>query len=184
MERIWILVKRFFTSINYRILGGSLAEVGWLTLFALLPLIINIIIAGIPANSLTQPIANKIVPGEILSYCLSFLAPSLYLLTRLQGSGYRLPWLHSFSIITLLVYIASVVLYLIAKNRWVSQIDLQPHGINLYFKLTVIFFLIALIFRVYAVYHGRNFTSFSIMRAQQQDDFNAGFVNSLNRPQQ
>src|SRR5436309_3136731 len=106
MKRLWNWVARFFTAIDYGVLGKSFQEVMWLTLIALFPLIINITIAGIVANDFIEPIKSKILPGEMLSYCLSFLAPSLYLLTRTQGSGYKLPLLHGFSIITLLLYVA------------------------------------------------------------------------------
>ncbi|WP_295672703.1 hypothetical protein [uncultured Mucilaginibacter sp.] len=180
MKEIRNKIVVFFTAIDYNILRKSLIEVMWLTVIALFPLIINIAIAGIAANDFIEPIKTKILPGETLSYCLSFLAPSLYLLTRLQGSSYKLPLLHGFSIITLLLYVATIVLYLITKNKWVKQINLEPHGFDVYFKLTASFFIMTIILRIYAIYHGRQQSSYLIIREQQQKDFNEGFANSLN----
>jgi len=180
MKKIWNGIVRFFTSINRDVLLKSFLEVIWLTLIALFPLIINIIIASIVADNFIDPIKTKILPGEILSYCMSFLAPSLYLLTRTQGSSYKLPLLHGFSIVTLLIYVASIVLYLITKNKWVKEINLEPHGIDLYFKLTLIFLFMSITLRIYAIYHGRNLSAYAIRREQQQRDFNTEFANSLN----
>jgi len=182
MRKIWNWIVDSLPSVNYDVLKQSLQEVIWLTIIALLPLLINITIAGIAANGIIEPIRTKIVPGEILSYCLSFLAPSLYLLTKTQGSGYKIPLLHSFSVVTLLIYVSTVVLYLVTKNKWVKQINLEPHGIDFYFKLTLIFLATTIVFRIYATYHGKNFSSYAARREQQQKNFNTEFANSLNAP--
>jgi hypothetical protein len=180
MKKILNGIGSFFTLIDYTILGKSLLEVGWLTLITLFPLIINITIAALAVNDLLEPIRTRILPGEMLSYCLGFLAPSLYLLTKTQGSNYKLPLLHGFSILTLLLYVSTIVLYLITKNKWVPQINLEPHNFDMYFKLAACFFFTSIGFRVYAIYHGRNLSSYAHRREQQQQDFNTGFANSLN----
>ncbi len=172
-------IKLFFTSIDYPALGKSFKEVIFLTLIALLPLIINITIASLNLNDIKEALKTKIIPGEILSYCLSFLAPSLYLLTKTQGTGYRLPLVHFFSLTTLLVYISSVVLYLIAKNKWVESINMENHQVDLYFKFTLIFLATSIIFRIYSVYHGKNASNWSDTRNRQQKDFNEIFIESL-----
>ncbi len=178
------MIKRitlFFASIDYQALSKSFKEVMFLTAVALLPLILNIIIASVPANSFSEALKTKIVPGEILSYCLSFLAPSLYLLTKIHGSGYRLPFVHFFSISTLIIYILCIVLYLIAKNHWVPQINMESHSVDLYFKLALLFFAVSLIYRIFSVYHGKNASNWSDTRNRQQNDFNATFRESINR---
>lgn len=166
--------------IDYKALGKSCIEVISLTLIALLPLIINIIIASIATNNFIEPLKSKIFPGEILSYCLSFLAPSLYLLIKTQGTGYHLPLIHFFSLTTFIVYISSIVLYLIAKNNWVKSINMENHQVDLYYTLTLIFLATSIIFRIYSVYHGKNASNWSETRERQQNDFNEGFVKSLN----
>jgi hypothetical protein len=172
-------IQSFFSKIDYSVLGKSFQEVFWMTLIALLPLIINIVIASIGTNSFIEPLKTRIIPGEILSYCLSFLAPSLYLLTKTQGTSYKLPYLHIFSIVTLLIYVLIVVLYLIAKNKWVSEINLSTHQFDLYFKLALIFFTTTIIFRIYSVYHGSSLSLWSSTRNRLQQDFNAKFTESL-----
>ncbi|MBL0057096.1 MAG: hypothetical protein IPP31_13130 [Chitinophagaceae bacterium] len=107
MKKVNEKIKIFFTSIDYPALGKSFMEVFYLTLIALLPLIINITIATLATNDIIEPLKTKIVPGEILAYCLSFLAPSLYLIIKTHGLGYKLPLLHFFSIITFIVYVSS-----------------------------------------------------------------------------
>jgi hypothetical protein len=169
----------FFTSIDYPALGKSFREVLYLTLIALLPLIINITIAALASNDIIEPLKTKIIPGEILSYCLSFLAPSIYLITKTHNSGYRLPLLHFFSITTFLIYVSCVVLYLVAKNKWVPEINMESHTIDLYFKLTLTFLLTSVIYRIYSVYHGKNASNWSDTRNRQQEDFNAKFSESI-----
>lgn len=177
----WIeKVKIFFTSVDYPALSRSFMEVFYLTLIALLPLLINIVIASLAANDIIKPLKTKVIPGEILAYCLSFLAPSLYLLIKTHGLGYKLPLLHFFSIITFIIYVSSVVLYLIAKNKWVHSIDMESHDIDLYFILTLSFFATAVVFRVYSVYHGKNASNWSETRRRQQNEFNEHFSESLN----
>jgi len=166
--------------IDYTALFRSCKEVLFLTFLALLPLIINITIAYVTTNNFIEPLKSKIIPGEMLAYCLSFLAPSLYLLTKMQGSTHRLPLLHIFSLTTITVYILSIVLYLIAKNNWVEAINMENHQVDPYYKLTLIFLTISIIFRIYSVYHGKNASNWTERRNKQQNDFNEEFTKIIN----
>lgn len=157
----------------------SIKEVLTLTAIALFPLFIRFVIASISSNNIAESLKISLVPGEMLSYCLSFLAPSLYLLIKTHGSEYKLPFLHFFSITTLAVYVLSMVLYLIAKNGWVKAINMENQGTGLYFNLALIFLITSIIYRVYSVYHGINASKWAEMRNKQQQDFNKDFVESL-----
>ncbi|MDP2386991.1 MAG: hypothetical protein Q8M29_11505 [Bacteroidota bacterium] len=179
MNRFFKSIALFFTLVDYPALWKSCKEVLFLTFIALLPLLINITIASLAANQIIEPLKTKIIPGEMLSYCLSFIAPSLYLLTKTHGSGYKLPLLHVFSIVTLLLYVLTIVLYLVAKNNWVAEINMENHGFDLYFKLTLIFLSTSIIFRIYSVYHGKNASNWSANRQRQQLDFNQRFSDSI-----
>ena len=161
-------------------LKKSIKEVITLTAIALFPLIIRIIIEAISLNDILGSLKLSLVPGEMLSYCLSFLAPSLYLLIKTHGSGYRLPFIHFFSLTTLAVYVLSMVLYLIAKNGWVKAINMENQGTGLYFNLALIFLITSIVYRVYSVYHSINASKWSETRTKQQQDFNQNFVESLN----
>ena len=173
-------IKTFFaTLIDYAALGKSAKEVFSLTLIALFPLVINIIITSIGVNNIKEPLRHVIVPGEMLSYCLSFLAPSLYLLIKTHGSDYRLPFIHIFSFVTLGIYISSMFLYVIAKNGWVKAINMENHDTGLYFVLALLFLLVSILFRIYSVYHGINSSKWSDLRKKQQSNFNENFIESL-----
>lgn len=172
-------IKAFFFNIDYSILGQSFKEVFWMTSIALFPLIINIVIYAFVANNLIEPLQTKVIPGEILSYCLSFIAPSLYLLTKLQGSQYKLPFLHGFSIVTLIIYVLTIVLYLVIKNHWVKEINSEVHSFDLYFKTTIFFLIITIVFRIYTLYHSKNSINWSENRNKQQQDFNTTFTGSI-----
>ena len=158
---------------------NSCKEVGYLTLLALLPLIINIGLAAISLKSVSCALTTKIIPGEILSYCLGFLAPSMYLLTKTQGSGYKLPFVHLFSGITLLIYVLIMVFYLVAKNKWVDGINMDQHRIDPYYIMAIIFFFLTLIFRIYSVYHSKEASSYFSDRKNKQAKFNSQFKGSI-----
>jgi hypothetical protein len=183
---IWIGMKQFFTTIwsyfaeiNFQSLGNSASEVLWMTLIAFLPLLLNITIAALSLDDFSLAFNKKVIPGEILSYCLSFIAPSLYLLIKTHGTNYRLPLLKIFSLLTLLIYVSTVTLYLIAKNKLVKSIDLEHHEFDLYFKLSLGFLATTILLRIYSIYHGA-FSNWTSTRKQQQDDFNEQFTARLN----
>ncbi|WP_316760047.1 hypothetical protein [Pedobacter aquatilis] len=175
VNNIWV----YFSEINYGSLWNSFLEVLWMTLIAFCPLLINIAIAALASNDLNGAFNKKIIPGEILSYCMSFLAPSLYLLVKTHGTNYRLPFLKFFSLLTVLIYVATVTLYLVAKNKWVKEIDMDQHDFDLYFQLSLIFLVTSILFRIYSIYHG-GFSNWTSTRRQQQEDFNRTFTAGLN----
>lgn len=172
-------MKGFFKRIDYPTLGKSFQEVLWMTCIALIPLMINITLAALPTKGFIEAFKTKVLPSEILSYCLSFIAPSLYLLTKTNGSSYKLPFLHTFSSVTIIIYLISMVLYLVTKNHWIVDITGQNNGLDLYLKLTLYFLGITIAFRIYAVYHGRLSSRWPTIRESQQNDFNARFTESL-----
>lgn len=171
-------ITNYFIEINWSALWKSTTEVLWLTLFAFLPLVLNICIYWLSGTSLQKSLETKVIPGEILSYCLSFIAPSIYLLIKIHGTNYRLPMVKVFFFITFLVYILTLLLYLIAKNNWVENINLQRHTFDPYYKLAVIFLGITILFRIYSTYHG-SFSNWTEERLQQQRNFNTQFANRI-----
>jgi preprotein translocase subunit SecG len=57
---------------------------------------------------------------------------------------------------------------------------MENHQVDLYYTLTLIFLATSIIFRIYSVYHGKNASNWSETRERQQNDFNEGFIKSLN----
>ena len=79
-----------------------------------------------------------------------------------------------FSLCTFLVYVSSLVLYIVAKNKWNTNINLEHHEFDLYFELSLIFLATSILFRIYSIYHG-SFSNWDTVRKQQQEDFNKQF---------
>ncbi|MBB5647647.1 hypothetical protein [Pedobacter cryoconitis] len=182
MKKVLNNIKTYFLDINFSALGNSFEEVLFMTSLAFVPLAINICIAAIPQNSFISAFQEKLIPGEMLSYCSSFMAPSVYLIVKTHGTNYRLPLVKFFFLLTILVYIATVTLYLIAKNKWVSGINLEQHTFDLYFKLSLGFLMTSVFLRIYSIYHG-SFSNWSSVRKNQQENFNASFTKGINKPQ-
>jgi len=185
MNYIWNGIRKVasflwspFVDINWKSLGNSFAEVLWMTLIAFSPLFINILIAASSTNDLRGAFIDKIIPGEMLSYCMSFLAPSLYLLVKTHGSGYTVPLFKYFSISTYFIYVCTVVLYLAAKNNWVTDVDMQHHPFGIFFKLSLTFLAISVLFRIFSIYHG-GFSNWTAERKQQQETFNKSLAERL-----
>jgi len=171
-------IKRFFTDIEYPVLGKSLLEVIWMTLIAFLPIIISIFDKAIEVESFSDTY-TKIKPGEMLSFALSFIAPALYLMIKTNDSGYKLPALHLFSIITIITYASASFLYIKAKNNSGNNVDMEVHKMDLYFYLALSFLVSAFLCRIYSVYHGRKSSTYAQTRNNEQDDFTRGFRNNL-----
>jgi hypothetical protein len=180
MKNLIKSIKQYCSSIDYSEVGACLKEVTFLTIVALSPLLINLTISTLTSGDFIGSLKTKVIPGEILSYSLSFLAPSLYLLTKINNSGYRLPLLHTFSLLTLLLYLLSFVLSMVAKNNWVDGLNMGNHSFDLYFKLTLIFLVVSILLRIYSLYHGRSASKYSEMRSKQQSEFNMDFTESIN----
>ena len=157
----------------------SLSEVIWLTIIAFLPLIINIIIKTIEVNSLNDAFKIKVLPIELLTFCMSFLAPSMYLLIKMDGKNYRLPFLHIFSLCTFILYTVCLVLNIITKSNFVLKVNDSLNSESIYLKISVIALLTTIIFRVYAIYHGKKSSDYQAVRFNDQQNFNATFRNAV-----
>lgn len=175
-EEIWLFFKNLC---DYSLLYKSFREVFWLTFLAFLPILINIIIASIVDNEILIAIKSKIVPGEIIPLCLSFLIPTIYLLTKPNETGYNLPYIQALFFISLLIYVCSVVLYLIAKNNWIEQLNNSGDGVPLYLTLALFFLFLTAIFRIYTVYHTNNLTYYNNLRKMQQEKVTQNLKDSI-----
>lgn len=161
---------------NWKILVESLKEVLYLTILAILPIIINFFIQLIVKSTISEAFGNIVVPSELLTYSLSFMAPTLYLiLVKNHGTGYKLPMIKIVSLLGLIIYLTCFCLYLIKKNGWLSLE--KPN--ESYFLLSITFLIITLLFRVYTTYHNKNSSSYFSNRENQQEDFNNQFARKI-----
>jgi hypothetical protein len=94
----------------------SSGEILILLAFTFLPLILNMLVALIPAEDKSSAIESKIVPGEMLAYCLSLIAPLFLFLLKTHGKSFGVPALRPMFIIAFVIYLLAIILTLIAKN--------------------------------------------------------------------
>ncbi|MGJ1444729.1 hypothetical protein ACR79S_17340 [Sphingobacterium spiritivorum] len=168
MERI----KR----IDWKTLLDSLKEVSYLTILAVLPILINFLIQLIIKANMSDAFKSVIVPSELLTYSLSFLAPTLYLiLAKNHGTGYSLPFIRIISLLGIIIYLTCFCLYLIKKNGWLSLE--KPN--TAYFQLSISFLIITWLFRIYSTYHSKNLNTYFANRQNQQDSFNNEFARKI-----
>ncbi len=171
-------IKIFFKDIDYLTLGKSTKEVLWLTSFAFFPILFNLAIASIQ-QGFVGSMKHNLIPGEILTFCLSFLAPTLYLLVKTHGLGYKLPFLHTISIISIFIYVLSILLYVIAKHGWSKEINMEKHQNDPYLSLSLIFLFISILFRLYSVYHNSCVSTYAANRANQQEEVNSQYSKHI-----
>lgn len=174
------LINKIANYMDYKQLLKSFNEVIWLSIIAFLPLIINIIIKTIEVNSVSEAFKIKVLPIELLTFCMSFLAPSMYLLIKMDGKNYRLPFLHFFSLCTFILYTVCLVLNIITKNNFVSKVSDSFNSDTIYLKISLITLLTTILFRVYAIYHGKKSSDYQQIRDNDQQNFNANFRNAVN----
>lgn len=157
----------------------STRKIALLTFFTFLPLIINIIIVIIPAENIVDAISTRIVPGEMLAYCLSFIAPLFLFFLETHGKSFRIPVLKSAFIISFIIYLLALILTLIAKNDFINGIDFKPDHNGLYFWMSIIFVVFALLLRLYTYFHDSRYSDYKQTLDKQQQDFNNKFSKSI-----
>ncbi|HEV8285201.1 MAG TPA: hypothetical protein VGQ09_12880 [Chitinophagaceae bacterium] len=169
-----------FFKINFKSrFWKSSGNIALLLVFTFLPLIVNIIIAAIPSGDRKAAMAEKIVPGEVLAYCLSLIAPLFIFLLKTHGNSFKIPALKPMFIISFIVYFLSLILTLIAKNGLIAGIDLKSGHKDLYFWLSISFLLCAILLRLYTDYQDGRFSDYKQQIDKQQQNFNDLFRNSI-----
>jgi len=167
-------------TINFKIkFWESLGKVLLLLTFTFLPLVLNIIIAIIPAENKITALTEKIIPGEMLAYCLSFIAPLFIFFLTTHGTSFKLPALKFVFIASFIIYLLALILTLIAKNSLISGIDFKPGHRDLYFWLALCSLICALLLRLYAAYQDSRFSDYKSESDKQQEKFNKDFKSSL-----
>lgn len=165
------------STLDWKLLINSTKEVIYLTLLAVLPLIINFFIQVMGTASNCPFNYNELAsPSELLTYCLSFLSPTLYLiLVKNNGTGYTLPWISTISLVGMIIYLTSFILYLIKKNGFLNL----ENPSSTYFYFAISFLAITILFRIYSVYHSRRSSSYFESKKEEQSSFNRKFLNKV-----
>jgi hypothetical protein len=158
---------------------SSSAEILALLAFTFLPLGLNLIIALIPAIDKTSAIESKIVPGEMLAYCLSLIAPLFLFLLKTHGKSFGVPALKPMFFIAFAIYLLAIILTLIAKNGLIQGIDFRSGHHDSYFWISVVALLIAILLRFYTEFQNSRFSDYRTNLERQQQDLNNSFRNSI-----
>jgi hypothetical protein len=169
--------KKFFKTRFW----DSWQKVVLLILFTFIPLILNIIIAVIPAGDRLSALFSKIIPGEMLAYCLSFIAPLFLLLLNSHGSSFKIPALKFAFVTAFIIYLLAMVLMIIAKNALIRGIDFNSGHRDLYFWLAIISLVFAIFLRLYTAYQDSRFSDYKQSQNRQQQNFNNDFQKRIDQ---
>jgi hypothetical protein len=162
--------SRFWTSIG---------EIFALLAFTFLPLGINFIIALIPAIDKSSAIESKLVPGELLAYCLSLIAPLFLFLLKSHGKSFRVPALKPMFIVAFGIYLLALILTLIAKNGLIQGIDFKSGHQDSYLWISLTALLIAILLRFYTEFQNSRFAEYRTTLERQQQNLDNSFRNSI-----
>lgn len=171
-------MKRLKNIFNDRF-WNSIVELLILLGFTFLPLLLNLVIALIPAIDKSAAIESKVVPGEMLAYCLSLIAPLFLFLLQTHGKSFKAPGLKMMFLTAFFVYLLAFVLTLIAKNGLMKGIDLKSGHSDFYFWISIISLLVAVILRFYTEYQKSRYSDYKTTLDRQQQDLNASLRNII-----
>lgn len=163
---------------DYSLLKKSCGEVFWLTAIAFFPLIISIIYQFIKISSF-QNALQTIHPSELIAFCLSFLAPSIFFIKKTHGRGYKLPFLDIFFFTTFFLYILALFFIFMIKNNIDPDIIKNLNTQKDYLIYSGIFLFITIVFRSYSVYHTSKSSDYLNRKKEEQNSFNKTFKESL-----
>lgn len=158
---------------------NSGGEILALLAFTFLPLGLNLIIALIPAIDKSSAIESKIVPGEMLAYCLSLIAPLFLFLLKTHGKSFGAPALRPMFFVAFAVYLLAIILTLIAKNGLIQGIDFKSGHRDSYFWISIIALFVAILLRFYTEFQNSRFSDYRTTLERQQQQLNNSFRNSI-----
>lgn len=156
---------------------NSTKEVFWLSFIAFLPLLVSLIYQFLKLGTVNLAISKVIHPSEILAFCLSFLAPSIFFIKKTHGKSYKIPFLDFFFFSTLGMYILAFLFIFIIKNE-VDKDFIQ--NLDYYIVYSLIFLLITIIYRTYSTYHQSNSSDFVKDKKKDEKNFSETFKNMIN----
>jgi hypothetical protein len=158
---------------------SSGSDIVALLVFIFLPLGLNLFVAMIPAIDKSSAVESRIVPGEMLAYCISLIAPLFLFLLKTHGKSFGVPALKPMFIVAFGIYLLAIVLTLIAKNGLVQGIDFESGHRDSYLWISVIALFIAILLRFYTEYQYSRYSDYKTNLDHQQQEFNNAFTKSI-----
>ena len=157
----------------------SFWEVFWLTFIAFLPIVLSLLFQLVKLSDINLAVLKVLHPSEIIAFCLSFLAPSIFFIKKTHGSSYKLPFLDWFYFTTLAMYIIAILFVFMIKNNIDPDITKNLNEITEYIYYTLIFLFLTVIYRVYSAYHTSKSSDFLKDKKNDEDNFTSTFKNSI-----
>lgn len=158
------------------LLWDSTKEVFWLSFIAFLPLLISLIYQFLKLGTFNLAVSKVIHPSEILAFCLSFLAPSIFFFKKSHGKGYKIPFLDFFFFSTFGMYLLAFLFVFIIKNEVDKQVI---ENLNSYIVYALIFLVVTVIYRTYSTYHQSNSSDFVKDKKDEEKEFNKTFKEKI-----
>ncbi|HEY0740843.1 MAG TPA: hypothetical protein VGD40_05240 [Chryseosolibacter sp.] len=146
--------------------------------FMFIPLLLNLLVAYVTPNE-TDVISSKIVPGEMLAYCLSLIAPLFFLLLKTHGLAFKIPAIKTVFVTAFLLYFSALTLTLIAKNKLIEGIDLNGGHKDLYLIVSLVALAIAILLRFFTEYHDSRLFDYKASQDRQQRAADDTFRRSI-----
>ena len=158
------------------LLWSSTKEVFWLSFITFLPLLISLVYQLVKLGNFNSALSKVVNPSEILAFCLSFLAPSIFFLKKSHGNSYKIPFLDFFFFSTFGMYLLAFIFVFIIKNDVDKQVI---NNLENYVMYSLVFLLITIIYRTYSTYHRSNSSSFVKDKKDDEKKFNEAFKDMI-----
>lgn len=176
MKKILNQIKNYFLNIDYTLIWKSTKEVFWLSIISFLPLLLSISFQWFKIEDINKVLLKVVHPSEILAFCLSFLAPSIFFLKKMIGKDYKLPHKDFFFFSTFIMYIIAIFFVIIIKNNIDSEVI---NNLNDYFGCALLFLLVTIVYRIYSTFHQSKSSDYFDNKKSDQDNFNKSFKNII-----
>jgi len=147
--------------------------------FMFIPLFLNLFVAWVAPNDKTDLISSKIVPGEMLAYCLSLIAPLFFLLLKTHGLSFQIPAIKTVFVTAFVLYFVALTLTLIAKNKLIPGIDFDGGHKDLYYTVSLTALAIAILLRFFTEYQDSRLFDYKASQDRQQRAADDTFRRSI-----
>lgn len=160
-------------------LRASFLELAFLLLLTFFPLVLNGVIAVIPATDKYAAFTSVLVPGELLAFCFGLITPLAFFLHKSHGSNHKVSGLRFVMSVAFVTYVTALVLNIIARQNLIQGIDFKSGHDDLFMWIAVCLLGVAILLRYYTFYQDSRLHQFNVNRDSEQASANSEFVESI-----
>jgi hypothetical protein len=146
-----------------------------------IPLLLNIVFALTQKDGGTDVLYQKVVPAELLAYCVTFISPLFLLFLKTHGKNFQLPAILLIFLAAFIIYVLSLLLIVSSKNEARFDNLLKATEKGFLFWLSVSLVIGSILLRYYTVVQSDRFQSFQQQKNQGENDFTADFKRRLGK---